>query len=147
MICCHTVRTEGAGESPRNMFLHIDYNSPEPICRQAVAQIKLRVVSGSLKPGDQLPSIRDLSKELHINPTTVSRIYNELAHQGVVTLRQGQGVFIAETAPRLAPEEVLRKVAEHARAMLVEGLRQGLEIREIKKIVEEEHRKIKGDQG
>ena len=126
------------------MWLHIDYNSGEPICRQAVAQIKLMVVNGSLKPGDRLPSIRELSRDLRINPTTVSRIYSELAHEGVITLRQGQGAFVSESASRLAPEEVRRMVAKHARAMLVEGLRHGLDIGDIRKIVEDEYGTIEG---
>ena len=126
------------------MLLHIDYNSSEPICRQVAAQIKLLVVNGGLKPGDRLPSIRQLAKDLRINPTTVSRIYSQLAHEGVVTLRQGQGVFVAEGAVRLAPEEVRRIVGDHARNLLVEGLRQGLSIKEIRQTLEAEYARIKG---
>ena len=128
------------------MWLDIDYNSGEPICRQAVAQIKLMVVNGSLKPGDRLPSIRELSRDLRINPTTVSRIYNELCHEGVIALRQGQGAFVSGSASRLAPDEVQRIAARHARSLLVEGLRHGLSIAQIRKIVDEEYRRIKGDE-
>ena len=127
------------------MFLHIDYNSGESICHQAVAQIKFLLVKGAINPGDRLPSIRELSKDLHINPTTVSRIYNELAHQGVVTLRQGQGVFASDGGARLANEEIRRQVGERAKELLVEGLRNGLNIREINQILEEEHGKIRGE--
>ena len=126
------------------MWLHIDYNSGEPICRQAVAQIKLMLVNGSLKPGDRLPSIRELSRDLQINPTTVSRIYSELSHEGVIALRQGQGAFVSGSPPRFAAEEVRRLVAKHADALLVEGLRHGLSIEQIRKIVDEEYDAIKG---
>ena len=125
------------------MFLHIDYNSPEPIYRQAVEQIKLLVVSGALLPGDRMPSIRELAKSLKINPTTAAKIYNELAHDGVIILRQGQGAFVSETIKRLAPQEVRRIVAGHARKMLVEGLRLGLTRMQIDQIVEEEFQKIR----
>ena len=129
------------------MLFHIDYNSNEPICQQAVEQIKLLVVSGSLKPGDRLPSIRQLAREAHINPTTVSRIYGQLAHEGVVALRQGQGVFVTDGTARLAPEEVRRILGRHARALLVEGLRQGMSIEEIRRTLDDEYDAIKGDEG
>jgi GntR family transcriptional regulator len=124
------------------VLLHLDYHSGEPICQQAVAQIKLLVVKGKLKPDDKLPSIRQLAQELKINPTTVSRIYNELAHEGVVTLRQGQGVFVGQGVSRLAQAEVRRTLAKHAQTLLVEGLRQGVSLEEIQTIVADEHRKI-----
>jgi len=124
------------------VLLHLDYHSSEPICQQAVAQIKLLVVKGKLKPEDKLPSIRQLARELKINPTTVCRIYNELAHEGVVTLRQGQGVFVGEGVSRLARAEVRRSLAKHAQTLLVEGLRQGVALEEIQTILAEEHRRI-----
>jgi GntR family transcriptional regulator len=124
------------------VLLHLDYHSSEPICQQAVAQIKLLVVKGILKPDDKLPSIRQLARELKINPTTVCRIYNELSHEGVVTLRQGQGVFVSQGVLRLARAEVHRGLAKHAQTLLVEGLRQGVSLEEIETILAEEHRKI-----
>ena len=125
------------------VFLHIDYNSRRPIYQQAAEQIKLKVVSGILRSGDRMPSIRELSRTLKINPTTTAKIYNELAHEGVLVLRQGQGAFVAPKIESLAPKEVHRMVAEHARKMLVEGLRLGLTRKEIDLIVEEEFRKIR----
>jgi GntR family transcriptional regulator len=128
----------------RPMLLHIDYSDKEPICQQAADQIKLLVVSGRLKAGDRLPSIRQLAKDARINPTTVSRIYGQLAHEGVVTLRQGQGVFVSEGLPPLAAKEVRRIVGKHARGLLVEGLRHGLSIRQIRQAFEEEYDSLKG---
>jgi GntR family transcriptional regulator len=120
------------------MFVHIDYNSSHPIIDQVVAQIKLKVVSGELEAGAQLPSIREMARRLKINPTTVARTYTQLAAEGVLTLRQGQGVFVSEKRSILAPSEVRRIVGEHARQMLVEGLRLGLGKSEIDQIVKEE---------
>jgi GntR family transcriptional regulator len=124
------------------VLLRLDYHSSEPICQQAVAQIKLLVVQGKLRPDDKLPSVRQLARDLKINPTTVCRIYNELAHEGVVTLRHGQGVFVAEGVTRLARAEVRRDLAKYARTLLVEGLRQGVSLDEIQTILAEEHKKI-----
>jgi len=125
------------------MFVHIDYNSGEPISRQIIAQIKWMIVSGRLQPGEKLPSIRELARTLKINPTTVTRIYNELAHNGIITLRQGQGAFVAGQGVSLPDEEVARIVAKKARALLVEGIRLGLRKKDIEAIVNDEFRKIR----
>ena len=124
------------------MLFHIDYNSSQPIYQQVIEQIKLSLVNGGLNPGDQLPSIRELAKTLRINPTTAARIYNELAHEGVLILRQGQGAFVAPKVVSVATEEIHRIVAAHARKMLVEGLRLGLTRDEIDIIIDQEYRSI-----
>ncbi len=125
------------------MFIHIDYNSGEPISRQIIAQIKWMIVSETLQPGDKLPSIRELARTLKINPTTVTRIYNDLAHNAIITLRQGQGAFVSGKDVSLPKEEVGRIVAEKARTLLVEGIRLGLNKKDIETIVNEEFRKIR----
>jgi GntR family transcriptional regulator len=125
------------------LYIRIDYNSGEPILRQVIAQIKLLIVSGSLRPGDKIPSIRELSKELHINPTTVSRIYNQLAQEGVLVLRQGQGAFIADQKKSRVTQETWERAAAHAKTLLVEGLRSGLLYEQILEILEAEYVKIK----
>ena len=125
------------------MFIQIDYNSGEPISRQVIAQIKWMIVSGKLQSGDKLPSIRELARMLKINPTTVTRIYNDLSSHGIIALRQGQGAFVAERTVSLAESEVNRLVAEKARALLVEGFRLGLNKKEIEGIVNEEYTKIR----
>ncbi len=125
------------------MFVHIDYNSGEPISRQIIAQIKWMIVSGRLQPGDKLPSIRELARTLKINPTTVARIYNDLAHNAIITLRQGQGAFVSGQNIRLPKEEIGRIVAEKARVLLVEGIRLGLRKKDIEAVINEEFRKIR----
>jgi GntR family transcriptional regulator len=124
------------------MQIHIDYNGSEPICDQVVSQVKLMVVGGRLQAGEKLPSIRRLAADLKINPTTVSRIYSQLAQEGVVVLRQGQGVFVSDGVAKLAPEVIQEEVGAHARRLLVEGLRYQLPIERIREIVEEEYKKI-----
>ena len=125
------------------MLLHIDYNSGEPISHQIAAQIKWMVVSSALQVGDKLPSIRELARTLKINPTTVTRIYNELAGDGGITLRQGQGAFVSDGAPALPAREIRRIVSGRARAMVVEGLRLGLDRQQIEQIVNDEFKKIR----
>jgi GntR family transcriptional regulator len=124
------------------VLIHVDYSSGEPICHQVVARVKLLVVNGKLKRGDKLPSIRQLARDLHINPTTVTRIYNQLAAEGVVTLRHGHGVFISDGSLRLAPEELRRILGKHARTLLVEGLRHGVPVEQIQAVLAEEYKGI-----
>ena len=125
------------------MFVHIDYNSSEPISHQVVAQIKWMVVSGKLGVREKLPSVRGLAKQLQINPTTVTRIYNELSNDGIITLRQGQGAFVADGKQTMPRAEAKKKVAEMSRALLVESLRWGLEKDDIDAILAAEYEKIR----
>jgi len=125
------------------MLLHINYNSGEPISRQIVDQIKWMIVSGKLKASDKLPSIRTLARDLKINPTTVTRIYSELASEGIIALRQGQGAFVMQKTTLHSAEHIQQIVAEKAKKMLVEGLRLGLTKQEIEKIVNIEFKKIR----
>ena len=101
--------------------IHINYSSDAPICQQAVDQVKLLCVSGRLRPGEKLPSVRQLAADLHVNPTTVTRIYDQLAHEGVITLRQGQGTFVADGPPPLAPQ----RGAPHRRRARARPARRG----------------------
>jgi GntR family transcriptional regulator len=125
------------------MLIQVEHNSSRPITRQVIEQIHWLIVSGSLAPGARLPSIRELSKQLKVNPTTVTRIYAELAASGVIVMRQGDGAFVADEPLRPSRDQIARKVADLARAMLVEGLRHGLSKREIDQYVTAEYQKIR----
>lgn len=125
------------------MFIHVDYNSGEPISRQIIAQIKWMIVSGRLTPGDKLPSIRELARTLKINPTTVTRVYNDLAHNGIIILHQGRGAFVSDQPAAIPDSEVHKIVGEKARVLLVEGMRLGLRKSEIDAIIQKEFDKIR----
>ncbi|HET6878541.1 MAG TPA: GntR family transcriptional regulator [Pirellulales bacterium] len=83
------------------MEFRIDPTSRLPIYRQLGNQIREAVARGRLRPGEQLPSVRDLSRTLVINPNTVARVYTELERDGVLHTRQGLGVFVAEPKAEL----------------------------------------------
>jgi GntR family transcriptional regulator len=74
---------------------------------QIQAQIERRIAAGSLAPGDPLPSVRTLAKQLRINPNTVVRAYRELEHLGLVETRHGEGTFVAAGAGRRAQASTL----------------------------------------
>jgi GntR family transcriptional regulator len=78
------------------MLFQIDSASRVPIYRQLGQQIREAVARGRLATDQRLPSVRDLSRQLVINPNTVARVYTELERDGVLNTRPGLGVFVAQ---------------------------------------------------
>lgn len=73
----------------------LDTTSGVPIYRQIVDWVKVRVAGGQLRPGEQLPTVRQMSVDLNVNYNTVLRAYMELERMGVVSTLQGKGTFVA----------------------------------------------------
>jgi GntR family transcriptional regulator len=96
------------------MFLPVDPSSGLPIYRQVFDQVRRMIAAGSLKPGDRLKSVRELSAELAINPLTVAKAYSELERWGLVQRRRGMGVYVANTSPvrETARREAVRAAAD-----------------------------------
>lgn len=84
------------------MLITVDPSSDVPPSRQVVDAVLDAVARGALRPGDRLPSVRDLAVEAMVNPNTVSKAYRELGLRGVVVLRNGSGVFVTAEGPQLA---------------------------------------------
>ncbi len=87
---------------------------PTPIWRQIEDGIRRLVASGALDSGAALPSVRELAKELVVNPATVAKAYQRLADAGVVVVRRGEGTFVAERPPALGKAELGRILREAA---------------------------------
>lgn len=84
-----------------------------PIYEQITRQIKSKILGGELKPGEALPSMRLLAKELRISVITTKRAYEELEREGLITSQTGRGSFVAEVSGQRLREEQLRTVEEH----------------------------------
>lgn len=76
------------------MFIRIERGSSSPISRQIAEQIRSQCVSGILKPGCCLPSVRQLAGQLGVNVNTIVRVYEKLAAEGLVEMRHGEGTFV-----------------------------------------------------
>jgi GntR family transcriptional regulator len=76
------------------MLAHVNFKSGVPVYLQIVQQVKDAAASGSLRPGEALPSVRALAEELRINRNTAARAYTELEAEGVIETRQGAGCFL-----------------------------------------------------
>lgn len=106
------------------MFIRIERSSGIPILRQVIEQIRAQCASGALKEGDRLPSVRVLAKELAVNQNTILHVYENLAAEGLLEMRHGDGTFVAKgmTRPQIrAQHEALRqeieRVVERAAAL------------------------------
>lgn len=127
-----------------NLHLHIDPHSGLPVYRQMIDQIKYYIASGTLKPGDQLPSVRELAQRLSINPTTVVKAYTELQHEEVIDLRHGKGAFVAERANEVSIFEKDKVVRRLALQLAVESQQIGASYELVQGILEEEWKQISG---
>src|SRR4051794_5589372 len=101
----------GRNNSAAPAQLSIDLHSGVPVYRQLIDQVRGGIAAGSLRPGDQLPTVRQLAVDLAINPNTVMRGYRELELGGLLETHQGTGTFISS-------KKVERKSAERDRQLV-----------------------------
>jgi GntR family transcriptional regulator len=95
------------------MDIIISNSSGKPIYEQITSQIKNLVITGELKPGDPLPSIRVLAKELRISVITTKRAYEDLERDGFILSVPGKGTFVADQSIEMLRERQLKIVEEH----------------------------------
>jgi GntR family transcriptional regulator len=119
------------------MEFHIETASRTPIYRQLVAQIREAVARGRLKPEERLPSVRDLSRQLVINPNTVARVYTELEREGVLNTRPGLGVFVAQPKSDLTKRVRKDRVISLVDGLLTEAVHLGFAANEVLALVSE----------
>ena len=79
-----------------NIRFELDLKSRVPIYVQIVEQVKEMIAAGKLRPGDQLPTVRQVAVDLMINPNTVSRAFLELEHAGITYTQRGIGTFVSD---------------------------------------------------
>ena len=115
------------------MIIRIDPTSPEPLFEQVVFAVKQGVARGSGKAGDRLPSVRELARELAINPNTVVRAYDALERDGVIVRRQGAGCFLTGHGSELSGVERRRQLHDLLRRAATEAFHLGFTAADIEK--------------
>lgn len=100
------------------MNIIISNAAQEPIYEQIISQIKGNIISGVLREGELLPSIRNLAKDLKISVITTKRAYEELEREGFIYTVVGKGCFVAEKNMELIREQSLAKIEEHIQAAI-----------------------------
>ena len=117
------------------MDIIISNSSGQPIYEQICRQIKGAVASGKLKPGEPLPSIRNLARDLRISVITTKRAYEELERDGFICTVAGKGSFVAAQDVALARESNLREIEAHFQAAVELGRQIELSAEELQDIL------------
>jgi len=121
----------------------IDPNSRSPICRQLTRQIREAVARGKLQPEERLPSVRELSRTLVVNPNTVARVYTELEREGILNTRPGLGVFVAQPGSELSRKVRKERLREALDRFLTEAVHLGFPADEVVALVSEQAKQFR----
>ena len=125
------------------MDILISNSCGRPIYQQIYDQVKAAILSGELRKGDMLPSIRALAKDLRISVITTKRAYEELEQGGYIYTAAGKGCFVSQKSSGMVYEEHLKKIEEHmgeiARLAGASGITEG-QLIEMYRVLQEENR-------
>ena len=113
------------------MQIAIDTKSGVPFYRQIIEQVKFAIAQGDLQTGDRLPTIRQLSVDLSINPNTVIRAYRELEIEGMLDTQQGSGTFVSKCRPDIDRLERQRMLDQILTEMLARASSYGFTLDEV----------------
>ncbi len=124
------------------MEFSIDTASRTPICRQLAGQIREAVARGKLQPEQRLPSVRELSRSLVVNPNTIARVYTELEREGVLNTRPGLGVFVARLRADYTRKVRQQRLREALDRFLTEAVHLGATADEVVALVSQQVKKF-----
>lgn len=120
-------------------MMQIDLKSRRPIYEQVIDQFKELIIAGVMKPEDKIPSVRELAKQLTINPNTIQKAYRELESQGYIYTVSGLGSFISSPPKSAVDRQKIEDLKETVRRCLKELLYLNCPRTEIWEIVNELH--------
>jgi GntR family transcriptional regulator len=116
------------------MLATIDINSSVAVYVQIENHVQFAIASGKLKPTDQLPSVRELSERLNVNPNTVAKAYRDLEVMGLLYTRRGMGVFVNKGVEAKCREEVRKRIIGRLHEVVAEAKAAGIEGGEVVEI-------------
>lgn len=120
------------------MFFTVEPANGVAIYSQIVRQIKFAIAEQTLRPGQLLPSVRQLATQLAVNPNTVARAYLELQSDGITETLRGRGVIVCKGALERCRTQRKSIIAARVESVLTEALHGGLSADEIRDIVEQQ---------
>lgn len=120
------------------MFINIDPTNGLAIYDQIARQVIFAVAGGALKPGQLVPSVRELARELAVNPNTVARAYRQLQADGVLEPVRGTGLAVTAKAPQFCRSQRLRLLRDRIRQVLTEAGQSRLDGDKLRAMVQEE---------
>ena len=118
--------------------------SGEPIYEQIVRAVKKAIASGQLAPGQQMPSVRVISRELGVNPNTVQKSISKLTDEGVLETHPGQGCFVANRLPSQRNEQ-LKALEPLVEQLLIEAAHHGFSQQQLIHLIQTLSKKIHGN--
>lgn len=118
------------------MKIIISNSSQEPIYEQIIRQIKNSIIRGELAPGEMLPSIRNLAKQLQISVITTKRAYEELEREGFIETVAGKGSFVAGQSQELLREQRLKLVEEKLAEAVAESKILNISLKELQEMLQ-----------
>jgi len=124
------------------MLISADPSDDQPIYRQIVDQVRQFIAAGTLRPGDALPSVRQLAADLGVNLNTVAIAYRELAGEGLVAIKHGRGARVTAAREQRFDEEQVRKLLV---PILSKMILAGKTDRQIIDLVREELQSVRGE--
>ena len=117
------------------MNIIISNSSNKPIYEQITDQIRQMIMNGELRPGEPLPSMRFLAKELRISVITTKRAYEELERDGFICTQVGKGSFVADSNQEIVREAQLREIENLLEAAVEKSRSGGLSLEELKELL------------
>jgi GntR family transcriptional regulator len=120
----------------------ISNSSPDPIYEQIRQQIQGHILKGELKPGDALPSIRNLAQQLQISVITTKRAYDELERDGFIETVSGKGSFVAPQNPEMLREKRMNLIEARLAEVVKDGMLLGLTLEELQQMLELLYREV-----
>lgn len=120
------------------MLFSINPSDGLTIYDQIIRQVKFAIASGAIEPGEWVPSVRELSKEIAVNPNTVVRAYRDLTDAGVLEAIRGTGLQVSASAPQHCRQERRELIRERIRLTLEEAKLSQLTADEIRTLFEKE---------
>jgi GntR family transcriptional regulator len=114
-------------------MIELDPTNPVPLYRQIVEQVRRLMAIGALRPGDKIPTVRELAVTARVNRNTAARAIRELEGEGLVRTRVGKGTFVEEGAPRFDRAGAERSIDEALDRLLVDAHTAGLPLEELRR--------------
>ncbi|GAA0449860.1 GntR family transcriptional regulator [Alkalibacillus silvisoli] len=119
------------------MHILLNPTSNNPIYEQIIQQVKERILQGVVIAGDKVPSVREMSAQLTVNPNTVSKAYKELEREGIFVTFRGKGTFISEDVHELVQEREVKHLKEQAEQLVQSAKQAGVSKEEMKSWIDE----------
>jgi GntR family transcriptional regulator len=117
------------------VFIEIDPTLSQPIFEQVTMQIKFAIAAGTVRAEEMIPSVRDLSKQLAINPNTVVRSYRQLQDEGLISLVRGVGLVVNIGAEEICRDQRKTFFQQKFQSFLDEAVRSRLNVEELREIM------------